>query len=80
LLDATTNAEANTVTNIPTSDHGCNATENRFTITLTSLLPNVLAAMTMSNTQLQGVTISGGANSACSRREQRGAHHDELDH
>ncbi len=61
IIDATANAEANTVSfNIPTTDPGYNAAENRFTISLSTSLPDVpLAAMTISNDQPQAVTVKG---------------------
>lgn len=60
IIDATTNVEANIVTfSIPTSDPGFNSGANRFTISLTSPLPNIpLAAMTMNNFQPQAITVS----------------------
>jgi predicted outer membrane repeat protein len=61
IIDATANAEANTVTfDIPTSDPGFNAPENKFTITLASPLPDVpLAPLTLDNSQARGVAIKG---------------------
>ena len=61
IIDATINAEANTVTfNIPTSDPGYNVAAYRFTITLSSPLPNIpLAPMTLDNPRKQGITVSG---------------------
>jgi hypothetical protein len=61
IIDATTNAEANTVTfSILTTDPGYDAVENRFTINLLNPLPNIpLAAITINNDQPQGVTVKG---------------------
>ncbi|MBK8464566.1 MAG: carboxypeptidase regulatory-like domain-containing protein [Chloracidobacterium sp.] len=61
LIDATVNAEANIVTfNIPMSDPGYDAGQDRFTITLLSALPNIpLATMTINNPQSQGLTVKG---------------------
>ncbi len=61
IIDATSNAAANTVTfSIPTTDPGFNAVTNRFTITLTSALPSIpLAPFSLSNTQPQAVTVRG---------------------
>ena len=61
IIDATTNAAANTVSfNIPTSDSGYDAAGNRFTINLLSPLPNLpLAPLTISNNQPQGMTVRG---------------------
>lgn len=61
IIDATVNVEANIVTfSIPTSDPGYNSGANRFTISLTSPLPNIpLAAMTLNNFQPQAITVSG---------------------
>lgn len=61
IIDATINAEANTVTfSILTSDPGYNMAENRFTINLLNPLPDIpLAPMTINNNQPQGVTVKG---------------------
>ena len=61
ITDATTNAAANTVTfNIPTTDPGFDAPQNRFTITLATPLPSIpLAPFSLSNTQTRAVTIKG---------------------
>lgn len=61
IIDATVNAEANTVTfNILTSDAGYNAAENRFTINLLNPLPDLpLAPLNINNNQPQGVTVKG---------------------
>ena len=61
ILDAATNAEANTVTfSIPTTDPGFDSVANRFTIALTSALPSIpLAPFSLSNTQPQAVTVKG---------------------
>ncbi len=61
IIDATINAEANTVTfSILTSDPGYNMAENRFTINLLNPLPDIpLAAMTINNNQPQGVIVKG---------------------
>jgi hypothetical protein len=62
IIDATINAEANTITfSIPTSDPGYNVAAYRFTINLQTPLPNIpLAAMTIDNPQRQAITVSGG--------------------
>ncbi|MCY7346298.1 MAG: VCBS repeat-containing protein, partial [Pyrinomonadaceae bacterium] len=61
IIDATTNAAANTVSfNVSTSDSGYDAATNRFTINLLSPLPNLpLAPLTISNNQPQGLTVKG---------------------
>ena len=61
LIDATANAEANSIVfAIPTTDPGYNAGTNRFTISLTSAIPDIpLAATTITNAQPQNVTVSG---------------------
>ncbi len=61
IIDATINAEANTVTfNIPTSDPGYDAGQNRFTISMLSPLPDVpLAPLTINNNQPHAVTVRG---------------------
>jgi hypothetical protein len=61
IIDATTNAEANTVAfEISTSDNGYNASENRFTINLLTPLPDIpLAPMTISNNMAHGLTVKG---------------------
>lgn len=61
IIDAAINAAANNVTfNIPTTDPGYNAVNNRFTINLLSSLPNLPSApITIDNTQPQGVTVRG---------------------
>lgn len=61
IIDATANAAANIVTfNVPTTDSGYNAAENRFTINLLSSLPDLpLAPLTINNNQPQGMTVRG---------------------
>lgn len=61
ILDATSNAAANTITfAIPTSDVGYNPVANRFTIVLATSLPDLpLAPITIDNTQPQFITVSG---------------------
>lgn len=61
IIDATTNAAANTVTfNILTTDPGYNAAENRFTINLLNPLPDLpLAPLNINNNQPQGITVKG---------------------
>ncbi len=61
IIDATTNAEANTITfAIPLSDPGYSAVDNRFTISLVTSLPDIpLAALTANNFQPQALTIKG---------------------
>ncbi len=61
IIDAAINAAANNVTfNIPTTDPGYSAVNNRFTINLLSSLPNLPSApITIDNTQPQGVTVMG---------------------
>ena len=61
IIDATLNTETNAISfNIPTTDPGYSAAENRFTINLSSSLPDIpLAAMTISNDQSQAVTVKG---------------------
>jgi hypothetical protein len=64
IVDATTNAAANTVSfNIPITDPGYNLASYTFTITLLSPLPNIpLAPMVISNNQQRAVVISGSNN------------------
>jgi len=61
ILDATTNAAANTITfAIPTSDPGFNSAANRFSIVLVTSLPDLpLAPITIDNQQPQFITVSG---------------------
>lgn len=61
LIDATNNAEANTIIfNIPLTDSGYNSTANRFTITLVNQLPDIpLAPLTIDNQTGRGVTVKG---------------------
>ena len=61
IIDANVNAEANTVTfNIPTSDPGYDAAQNRFTIGLVGPLPDLpLAPITFNNNSPQAVTVKG---------------------
>lgn len=61
LIDANINAEANIVTfNIPTSDPGFAAANNRFTINLVNPLPDLPSVpIVIDNTQSQAITVSG---------------------
>ena len=61
IIDATTNAAANTVNfNIPLTDPGYDAATDRFTITLANQLPDIpLAPLTIDNATGRGLTVQG---------------------